>query len=324
MKILRTIGILVLAPLMWVIAGPALAQSYPTQSVRMVVPYAAGGPLDLLARIFAEKLTTALGQTFFVENKPGANGNLGADFVVRAKPDGYTLLWAIDTQMTVNPSLYKRSMPFDPEKDLAPISLVSTSDSVLVVNPALDVKTVGDLVELAKTKNLNFASGGYGSPGHMSTELFMAETGVKMTHVPYKGNSPAVLSIVSGETQLSISSIPGVLPHIRTGKLRAIAVTGSKRSLALKDLPTFSEVKLPKIVVDGWRALFAPAGTPPHIINRIDRELAIIAAQPDVEKQLAILGLVPVISSPDKLASQMKSDSLTWAKIVKDADIKIE
>ena len=305
-------------------ASAAVAQAYPAKPVRMIVPYAAGGPLDTLARIFADKMQQGLGQPMVIEAKPGANGNIGGELVARAAPDGYTLLWVIDTTMTVNPSLYAKSMSFDPLKDLAPVSLVSNSDSVLVVNPATPVTSVRDVIELAKKSPLAFSSGGNGTPAHLAAALLMRETGVAMTHVPYKGNAPSVASLLAGETQLSIASIPGVMAQIRAGKLRAIAVTGVKRTPFLAEVPTFAESGYPNIVIEGWRALLAPPGTPRPVIDTLQAELARVAKLPDVTDKLAAIGTVAVASTPERLAQVMRDETRLWARVVKDANITVQ
>lgn len=305
------------------IAHGAQAQAYPDKPVRMIVPYAAGGPLDTLARIFADKMAQGLGQPMLIEAKPGANGNIGAEMVVRAAPDGYTLLWVIDTAMTVNPALYA-SMTFDPQKNLAPVSLVSSSDSVLVVPATTPVSSVRDLVALAKKQSLNFSSGGNGTPAHLAAALLMREAGIDMTHVPYKGNAPSVASVIAGETQLSIASIPGVMGHIRGGRLKAIAVTGSKRTPFLADVPTFIESGYPGVVIEGWRALLAPAGTPRAVIDTLNAELARVAKLPDVIEKLAAIGTVAVASTPERLAQVIRDETRLWAKVVKDAGIKVQ
>ena len=305
------------------VAGDALAQAYPNRPVRMIVPYAAGGPLDTLARIFADKMSQGLGQPMVIEAKPGANGNIGAEQVARAAPDGYTLLWVIDTAMTVNPSLYA-DMKFDPQKDLAPVSLVSSSDSVLVVPATSPAANVRDIVELAKKQSLNFSSGGNGTPAHLAASLLMREAGIQMTHIPYKGNAPSVQSLLSGETQLSIASIPGVMGQIKGGKLRAIAVTGPKRTPFLADVPTFAESGFPGIVIEGWRALLAPQGTPRAVIDTLNAELVRVAKLPDVIERLAAIGTVAVASPPERLAQVIRDETRLWAKVVKDAGIKLQ
>ena len=311
----------------WITAVAALsgavAQDYPNRSVRMIVPYAAGGPLDTLARIFADKMRESLGQPMVIEARPGANGNIGADLVVNSPPDGYTLLWVIDTAMTVNPSLYA-DMRFDPQKNLAPVSLVSSSDSVLVVHPDTPVSSVRDLVALAKKQPLNFSSGGNGTPAHLAAALLMREAGVDMTHVPYKGNAPSVASVMGRETHLSIASIPGVMSHIRSGRLKAVAVTGSKRTEFLPDVPTFAESGYPGIVIEGWRALLAPAGTPRAVIDVLNAEIAKIARMPDVREKLASIGTLAVASSPERLAEVMREETVLWSKVVKGAGIKVQ
>ncbi len=305
------------------VASGAVAQDYPNRSVRMIVPYAAGGPLDTLARIFADKMRQSLGQPMVIEARPGANGNIGADLVVNSPPDGYTLLWVIDTAMTVNPSLYA-DMRFDPQKNLAPVSLVSSSDSVLVVHPDTPVSSVRDLVALAKKQPLNFSSGGNGTPAHLAAALLMREAGVDMTHVPYKGNAPSVASVMGRETHLSIASIPGVMSHIRSGRLKAVAVTGSKRTEFLPDVPTFAESGYPGIVIEGWRALLAPAGTPRAVIDVLNAEIAKIARMPDVREKLASIGTLAVASSPERLAEVMREETVLWSKVVKGAGIKVQ
>ena len=305
------------------VASGAVAQDYPNRSVRMIGPYAAGGPLDTLARIFADKMRQSLGQPMVIEARPGANGNIGADLVVNSPPDGYTLLWVIDTAMTVNPSLYA-DMRFDPQKNLAPVSLVSSSDSVLVVHPDTPVSSVRDLVALAKKQPLNFSSGGNGTPAHLAAALLMREAGVDMTHVPYKGNAPSVASVMGRETHLSIASIPGVMSHIRSGRLKAVAVTGSKRTEFLPDVPTFAESGYPGIVIEGWRALLAPAGTPRAVIDVLNAEIAKIARMPDVREKLASIGTLAVASSPERLAEVMREETVIWSKVVKGAGIKVQ
>lgn len=320
MKLARILVTLALA----ISATSAAAQAYPSKPVRMIVPYAAGGPLDTLARIFADKMQQGLGQPMVIEAKPGANGNIGGELVAKAAPDGYTLLWVIDTAMTVNPALYAKSMSFDPLKDLAPVSLVSNSDSVLVVPASSPAVTVRDIVELAKKQPLAFSSGGNGTPAHLAAALLMRETGVTMTHVPYKGNAPSVASLLAGETQLSIASIPGVMSQIRGGKLKAIAVTGAKRTSFLADVPTFIESGYPNIVIEGWRALLAPPGTPRAIVDALQAELARVAKLPDVVDKLAAIGTVGVASTPERLAQVMRDETRLWAKVVKDAGITVQ
>ncbi len=323
MKVARIFAPLAAAFAACLIAQGAHAQTYPDKPVRMVVPYAAGGPLDTLARIFADKMQQGLGQPMLIDARPGANGNIGAEAVARSAPDGYTLLWVIDTAMTVNPALYANTT-FDPQKNLAPVSLVSSSDSVLVVPAATPVASVRDLVALAKKQPLNFSSGGNGTPAHLSAALLMREAGIEMTHVPYKGNAPSVASLIAGETQLSIASVPGVMGHIRSGRLKAIAVTGAKRTPFLADVPTFMESGFPGIVIEGWRALLAPAGTPRAVIDVLNAELVRVAKLPDVQEKLAAIGTTAVAGTPEQLAQVIRDETRLWAKIVKDAGIKVQ
>ena len=299
------------------------AQAWPEKPVRTIVPFPAGGPLDVLARLFNDRFAAALGQPFIIDNRAGANGNLGGEAVARAAPDGHTLLWVIDTPMTLNPSLYAK-MPFDPAKDLAPISQVATTASVLVVHPSVAAASVAELVALSKKRPLNYASGGGGSPGHLATELFALQAGAPMTHVPYKGNAPAVVSIVAGETQVFVSGITGVLPHIKAGKVKALAVTSAKRAPSLPDLPTFAEAGVPGVEVEAWFGLYAPAGTPRAVVDRLHREVVAAAKLPDVQQRLAGFAIVPVAGTPEQLAAVMQSDARKWAKVVKEAKITVD
>jgi tripartite-type tricarboxylate transporter receptor subunit TctC len=299
----------------------AQAQSYPSRAVRTIVPTPPAGPLDIVARLVGDKLSAKLGQPFIVENRAGAFGNVGAELVARAQPDGYTLLWVVDATMTANPSLYK--LTFDPERDLAPIAMVTESGSALVLHPSVAASNVTELIAIAKKQPLAYASGGNGSPGHLLGAQFESVTGVTMTHVPYNGNAPAVQSIVSGTTQVFFSSIPGVLPFVRSGKLKALAVTQPKRSPYMPDMPTMTEMGL-DMASSSWFGFYAPARTPAAVVDLLYREVADAINLPDMQEKLKAQGLDPVVAPADALRARVRSDAAKWSKVVREAKIRID
>jgi tripartite-type tricarboxylate transporter receptor subunit TctC len=299
------------------VLATSAAAAYPDKPVRMIVPFAAGGPLDLTARVFGEKLGASLGQNFLVDNRTGAAGNIGMDVVAKAPPDGYTLLWVLDSMVTVNPALYK-GLKVDPQRDLAPIALISTNTSVLVVHTAVAAKDVAALVALARKQPLAYASAGSGSPGHRYMEFFKLLAGVPMTHVPYKGNQPASQSIAAGETQVFMAGSAGVLPHLRSGKVRALAALGPERLAELPDVPTMREAGYPRMVMESWFALYAPAATPPAILAQLHRECERIMTLPDVSARMVALTLKPIVAGPDMLRERARNEAQLWAEIVRE------
>ena len=311
------------ASVMALAASVAWAQAYPARPVKAIVPFPAGGPLDFVVRLVSEKMSVSLGQPFVIENRAGAFGSLGAELVAKSPPDGYTLLWVVDPTMTVNPSLYPK-LAYDPVKDFAPVALVTTSTSVLVVHPSVAAVSVAELIALAKSRPLAYASGGNGSPGHLLGEQFKSATGVPMTHVPFKGNAPAVQSMLSGQTQVFFSSLPGVLQQIRGGKLRSLAVTSATRSSFAPDLPTMRESGVPEMDLSSWYALFAPAKTPQAVIDLLYREAAAAVHSPDLQEKLKHQGLDPVVAPPDGLAARMREDARKWAKVVREAKMTVD
>ena len=313
----------VVACLLWTFAGHA--QAWPDKPVRMIVPYPAGGTTDLLARVLAHKMSASLGQQVVIENRPGAGGNIGSDLVAKAKPDGYTLLMGTIASHAINPNLY-RDMPYDPLRDFAPVMLVATLPNLLVVNPAVPATTVKELIELARRKpgELAFASAGSGTTQHLSGELFKKMAGVDMLHIPYKGNAPAVTDLVGGQVQLMFDNIPISLQQVRAGKLRALAVTGPKRSAALPDVPTVAEAALPGYSVTSWFAMYAPAGTPAAIVARLNREAARALAAPDVRHPLIDQGIEPAGGTPAHLATHMRAELSRWKKIVAESGARVE
>ncbi len=308
-----------------VVAAPAFAQSaYPSKPVRLVVPFPAAGTTDIIARATAQKLSEAWGQQVIVDNRPGAAGNIGSELVAKAAPDGYTLLMGTVGTHAINPSLYAK-MPYDHVKDFVPVILVAGVPNVLVVNPDLPVKSVPELIAYAKANpgKLNFASSGSGTSIHLSGELFKTMTGVKMTHVPYKGSAPALTDLIGGQVQLMFDNLPSSLAFIKAGKLRALAVTSATRAPALPDVPTVAD-SLPGFEASSWFGLLAPAGTPPEIVAKINGEVAKWLATPDAKEKMAAQGANIAGGTPDDFAKHIQSESAKWAKVVKESGAKVD
>jgi len=301
---------------------PAWAQGYPEKPVRMVVPFPAGGPLDLVARIFSPKLAERFGQQFLVENRPGAAGNIGMELAAAAAPDGYTILWVIDAVLTVNPILYRNLR--DPMERLQPVIQLCDSASALAVPSSLGVRTSSEFVALSKTRDLSYGSAGPGSPGHRAMEYYKLVTGARLMHVPYKGNAPAVQSLVAGETQAFITPIAGVLAHIRAGRLRALVVTGAKRSPLLPEVPTMVELGYPKFKLAAWYAVLVPLKTPQAIVARLEEAMAAIMQMPDVRERLAASGIDPVWDSAAALVEHVREDRALWAEVIQKSGMKVD
>lgn len=309
-----------------ILAGSAVAApgNYPDKPVRMLVGYSAGGATDVIARLVAQKLSTQMGQQFIVENKPGANGNIAAELAARSAPDG-TTLYVAAINNTINASLYN-NLSFNFERDFAPVSLIATVPNILVVHPSVPAKTVKEFIELAKKKpgEINFASSGSGSSIHMSGELFKMMTGVDMLHVPYKGSAPAVTDLLGGRVQAMFDNAPSALPNVQNGRLRALAITGPKRSEMLPDLPTMVEAGLPGYEVTSWFALVAPANTPRDIIKRLNEEVNKALQTPEMRASLAKLGADPSGTTPEQLKSFVSAETTRWAKVVKTSGAKVD
>jgi tripartite-type tricarboxylate transporter receptor subunit TctC len=301
------------------------AQNWPTKPVRMVIPFPAGGTTDILGRVAAQKLSEALGQQVIPDNRPGASGNIGTEQVARAAPDGYTLLTAPGSTLTIHPSLYPK-LGFDPLKDFAPITILAGVPNLLVVHPSLPARNVKELIALAKSKpdQLNYASTGAGQSTHLSMELFKSMAGVKIVHVPYKGSAPAVTDLLGGHVPMMFDNMPSALPHVKAGKLRALGVSTSKRSTTAPDVPTVAESGLPGFDVTVWFAVLAPAATPRDITDRLHRTLVKALQAGDVRERLASQGAEAVGNTPEQFTAQMKTDLAKWAKVVKDANIKLD
>ena len=302
----------------------AHAQTWPNKPVKIVLPFPPGGSTDLLAREVALGLTNANGQQFLVENKPGAASTLGTAFVAKAPPDGYTLLFT-SSHYAIVATLYK-NLPYDAKKDLAPVSMVADIPVVLVANAAVPAKNVQELIALAKAKpgTLNFASSGAGGVAHLSGELFKAMAGVDMRHVPYKGGAPAMQDLLGGHVQLMFDAISTSLPNIRAGKLHALAWTGKTRSPILPDLPTIAESGVPGYASAAWFAMFAPAGTPRDIIQKLSAQVKTIVANPALRERQLGLGVDLVGSTPEALEAQLSEEIVKWAKVIRDSGAQAE
>ena len=299
-------------------------QAYPTKPVRIVVPFAPGGPNDIIARLVAQKLTEARGQPFLVENRAGAGGNIGTDFVAKSAPDGYTLLSAGPGSLIINPLMGK--VPYDTARDFAPITLMARAPNALVAHPSLPVRSVKELIALARARpgEINYGSGGNGSTPHLSAALFAAMAGVALTHVPYKGTAPATADLIGGQVQIAFLGIPTVLPHLKSGRLRVLAVTGLRRAPELPDVPTVDESGVSGYEVSPWYGLFAPAGTPRAIVARLSAESAKIVRAPEMREKLAAQGAEAGGSTPEEYAAVIRADTATWASVIALAGLRAE
>jgi tripartite-type tricarboxylate transporter receptor subunit TctC len=302
----------------------AQAQAYPTKPVKLVVPYPPGGPTDIVARLVAQKLSDAMGQQFIIDNRPGAGGNPGAELVARSPADGYTLVVAT-TAHAINPSLFK-NLGYSLSKDFAPVSQLTSGPLVIVANPSLPANNVAELIALAKSKpgELNFASSGNGQSTHLSAELFAAMAGVKMKHIPYKGSAPALTDTMGGQTHLMFDTMLSAMPHVKGGKLKALAVTSAARSPVAPDVPTVAESGLPGYEAIAWNGLLAPTGTPPEVLSRLSAELKKVLAAPDVKEKFEAQGFAASWNSPEDFGRFMNAEVDKWAKVVKTSGAKVD
>ena len=303
----------------------AVAQSYPQKSIRLLVGFPPGGGNDALMRVIAPKLSEALGQQLVIDNRAGAGGNIAAEVTAKSAPDGYTLMMGFSTVLTTNQSLY-RNVGFDAIKDFAPIAQLATAQYVLVVHPSLPVKTVSEFVAHAKSKpgSLNYASSGIGTPLHLAAELFKRQAGIDIVHIAYKGGGPASTALLGGEAQLMFGSVPSSMPHVKSGRLRAIAVTGLKRSVLAPESPTIDESGFPGFNVTAWGSLLAPAGTPRNVIRRLNEETVRVVRFPEMRQPINNTGYEPTGTTPEQLAEFIRTESAMWAKVIKDANIRAE
>jgi len=304
--------------------GVAEAQAYPARTVRMIVPFAPGGPTDVAARLIAQKLSEQLGKQFYVENLAGASGNIGTGQAARARPDGHTLLIAVNSHI-INPTLFDQ-VPYDPYKDFEPVTLAVAFASALVVNPSLPASTVNDLITLIKANSgrYSFASPGTGTPSHLLGEQFRMTLGLDLVHVPFGGSGPAMSSVVAGHTPIGFAALSAAAPFARDGKLRVLALLSKARSETLPDVPTIAEAGYPGLDGDGWVGVLVPAGTPRDIVDLLNGEIVKLIAQPDMKERLEAIGFRPVASTPGQFASQMKAESEKWSKVIRAAGLKAE
>jgi tripartite-type tricarboxylate transporter receptor subunit TctC len=321
MRTLRALGLLFAALFL---TGSAAHAEFPEKTIRIVVPYPPGGFNDTLGRIVAQKLGEAWGQSTVVENRPGGGTLIGTESVAKAPPDGHTLL-VVAFPFAVNPSLYAK-LPYDTVKDFAPLLLAGQTPNLLVVNPEVPIHSVKELIAAAKAKpgSLSYGSTGSGSSNHLSMELFRTMTGVELVHVPYKGSAPMVTDLLGGHVQVAFDNTPNVLPQVKAGKLRALAITSATRSAMVPDVPTVSEAGVPGYEVGVWFGIVAPAGTPPAVLGKLNAELNRMLAMPDVKQKFADQGVEPVGGPPERFAEHLKAQIEKWTKVVKESGAKVE
>jgi tripartite-type tricarboxylate transporter receptor subunit TctC len=306
-------------------ASTAMAQQYPARPVRFVVPFAPGGSVDTLARTIGPRLADVMGQQIVVDNRPGGNGDIGMLIVAKAPPDGYTMLLGYIANLAIAPSLYPK-MPYDPARDYSPVTQIATSPNVMTAHPSVPARGLQELIALAKAKpgSVNFASTGVASVGHLTGELLNSLAGMKMTHVPYKGGGQAIIDLVGGHVQVMFSGFSAAMPHIKSGKARALATTGARRSPALPDVATIAEQGFPGVEATAWYGVLVPAGTPRPVVVRLHGELVKILKLPDVVQRLDALGFEMVGSTPEQFAAYMRAETVKWAKVVKASGAKPE
>ena len=307
------------------IPAAVLGQTYPSKPIRLIVPFAAGGGNDNVARLVGKRLSDSLGQPLVIDNRPGAGGVLGAELAAKAAPDGYTLFLGGVASHAVNPNLNDR-LPYDPIRDFAPVVLLASAPLVLVVHPSVPADSVKAFVALARSKpgQLNYASNGNGSSSHLAAVMFDSMTGVDMVHVPYKGLSPALADLLSGRVQVMFSSVVAILPHIKAEKLRGLAVTGSRRLPSMPNLPTIAESGLPGYEASSWYGVLAPAGTPREIVARLNSELVKVLDQPEVRGSLLAEGAEPIGGTPEQFAAHIRSEKERLGKLIREAKIRLE
>ena len=314
---------LLAAVLMAVAAAAASQPAYPARPIRLISPFSPGGGNDIMARLIARKLSESVGQQVIVENRPGGNSIIGSDAVAKSPPDGYTILLGGSNLVLVSLLI---QTPFDPIKDFAPIATVASGELILVLNLSVPANNLRELIALAKSKPglLNYATYGSGSVSHLGMELLSAMAGIKMQHIPYKSGPPAITDLIGGQVQMYLSVLPSVVPHIKSGRLKAVAISGERRSPALPQVATFTESGLPGFDARYWQAIIAPAGTPKAVIDKLSTEIARILALPDTQDYLAKQGMEPYVLTPEQTAAQTKAVMAKYAKIIRDANIKIE
>ncbi len=306
-------------------AAAADVRNYPAKPVRMIVPFAPGGTTDVIARIIGQKLTETLGQQVVIDNRPGANGNLGTDLAAKSAPDGYTLVMSFDGTLAINPVVYKK-LPFDPQKDLTPIVTVAQVPLIIVVQPALGANSIREFIALAKSTpgRINYSSAGHGSTGHLTGEFLKIRAGIDMPHIGYKGGGQALTDLLGGQIQMLITALPTVDSFIRQGRLKALAFTSAKRVPGLPDVPTLAEAGLAGFDISSWYGILAPAGTPQDVIRRLNADIVKILGQKDVRDRFTALGTELVGDTPAQFAKAIREDTVRWAQVVQAANIKFE
>ena len=304
--------------------GMANAQTYPAKPVRLILPFPPGGPTDLLGRAVAQRLGDQMGQQFVSDNRPGAGGNLGLELAAKAPPDGYTVVLS-SPLVAISPSLYAK-LNYDPQKDLAPISLVALIQNVLLVHPSVPARSLKELVQVARATpgKLNYGSGGVGTTTHLAPELLMSVTGVKMVHVPYKGSGQALIGLIGGQVDLLVMAVPAAAGQVEAGKVRALAILSEKRASPLPNVPTSREAGMPNLVIDIWYGILTASATPRDIVTRLNSELGKALGSADLKERLAAAGIEPMHNTPDQFAAYIKSETVRFAKVIKEAGIKPE
>jgi tripartite-type tricarboxylate transporter receptor subunit TctC len=307
------------------VPGVTLAQSYPAKPIRFVIPYPPGGASDVTARVLGAKMTETWGQQVLVDNRPGANGIIALELVAKARPDGYTILMANLGPNAINPSVYAK-LPYDPIRDFAAVTLTTLVPQLLVVHPSLPVKSVKDLIALSRQRSgqLTFASAGIGASNHLSGELFKMMAGVKMLHVPYKGDTPAMTDLIAGQVAVMFPTAIAATPHVKSGRLHALAATSTKRIAAMSQLPTVAESGIPGFEAVSWGGIMTPAGAPNEVITKLHGETTRILRQPDVIEKLSGLGAEIVASSPEEFSVYLKSEISKWSKVARAANVKLD
>ena len=308
-------------------AGPPCrhAQTYPSKPIRIVVPVATGGIADYYSRVIGAKLHDSWGQPVIVENRAGGGGNIGSDIVAKSPPDGYTMVMGFVGSHAVNQFLMK-NMPYDPQRDFVPVAMTIEAEGMLAVHPSVPIQTVADLINMARAQpgKLSYASGGIGTASHLAGELFKSMTATNIVHIPYKGNAPAIADLIGGQTHLTFATMPTVVPHVRAGKLRGVAVIGSTRSAAAPQLPTIAEAGVPGFSVNNWIGLFAPSGTPADIVRKVNAEVMRIMRLPEITRRMEVEGERFTPNTPEEFAAFVRAEVAKWGKVVKDAGLGAE